>query len=88
MVVPLDKVFSKYSEDIDPLNLAKVRRSFKTNMSDAAGPLMLSVSAWKGANRTSLSKQYKDAATKVDKLFQVPEVKLRMLRAYKTALVS
>lgn len=34
MVVPLDKIFSKYSEEIEMMNFAKVRRSYKSNMAD------------------------------------------------------
>jgi hypothetical protein len=46
-VIQLEKLFSRFSDDIDEFNFTKVKRQFTTNLTDCVQPIIVAVNQWK-----------------------------------------
>jgi len=50
--------------------------------------LVVSISSWKGSQRTNLGKKYQEMVALCEKKFQQKEVRLRALRSFKVCLFN
>ena len=88
MAIQVSALFSKLSDGIDNSQHGKLKSHFSINLSNKVSPNIVSMTAWKGSQRTNMTKKYSEILALCDKHYWQKEVKLRILRSYKVSLFN
>ena len=89
MVVPVDQCFGQAQpQQIEKQRLNRVKNKCRSELLGILNLLIISISSWKGSQRTNLGKKYQEMAAQCEKNFQHKEVKLRALRSFKVCLFN
>ena len=89
MIVPVDSCFGLgQPQQIERPKLNRVKNKYKSELVGILNLLIVSISSWKGSQRTNLGKKYQEMVALCEKNYQHKEVKLRALRSFKVSLFN